>query len=410
MAEFHYQCRNQKGELVSGKRQADSEVILAKLLRQENLIPISINSQKAKSKNKEIHIKLPKLFKKKVDKDELQMFCRQMYTLIKAGIPVMMAIARLAETTRDETLKEALEMVLKRLNQGRELSFALKERRDIFSNLFINLVRVGETTGKLDSVFLYIADYLSLETETKKKVKTALRYPILVLVSTLVAILVINIFVVPTFAKMFKSANVELPLPTIILMTTSDFILNYWYLLVLITAVGIWGIRRFVRTPQGALKWSSWQLKIPIIGWLIHRIVLARFTRLYALVLKAGVTALEGIQLVGASTGNAYIEKKVKGVTDLIARGNSIGNSVSEIDLFPPLVVQMITLGEESGQIDTMLDDVADFYEREVAYDLVRLSDTIEPIMLVIMAVMVLILAFGVFLPMWDMMSAVGRH
>ncbi|AHE68467.1 type II secretory pathway [Legionella oakridgensis ATCC 33761 = DSM 21215] len=221
------------------------------------------------------------------------------------------------------------------------------------------------------------------------------------------ALLVINAFVIPAFAEMFKSFQGTLPFMTRLLIATSDFILNYWYLLLAVLFLLTAGFRFYVKTPIGELQWAKLQLKIPIVGWLIHRIILARFTRLYALVLRAGLTAVDGIELVGDSTGNAFVAQKIKTIASLVGRGNSISNSIAQTHLFPPLVLQMITLGEESGSIDDLLDDVAEFYQREISYDLVRLSDAIEPIMLVIMGVMVLILALGVFMPMWQMASQI---
>jgi len=378
---------------------------LAMQLQNESLIPLEISlaskkSDKAKAKGSWMK---RDLFKAKVSQDELQMFCRQMYTVLKAGIPIGIAIARLSETSRDKLLAQTLQQILASLNQGRSLYISLAQFPDIFSDFFVNLVKVGENTGQLDMVFSHLAEYLELDVDTKKKIKSALRYPILVLSATLIALIVINVFVVPALASLFASFKSTLPLPTRILIGTSNFIINYWYILVGLTVIAYLSWRSYIKTTAGELFWARLKLKIPVVGWLVHRIILARFTRLYALVLRSGLTAVDGIELVGASTGNAYVAKKIKSVSSLVSRGNTIANSIAQTQLFPPLVVQMITLGEESGNIDTLLNEVAEFYQREITYDLVRLSDAIEPIMLVIMGVMVLILALGVFLPMWQL-------
>ena len=201
-----------------------------------------------------------------------------------------------------------------------------------------------------------------------------------------------------------------LPLPTRILLVTSNFIINYWYLLIGMIILTIIGLRTYIHSPEGAIVWGRLELKIPVIGWLIQRMLLTRFARLLSLVLRAGITAVDGIQMVGASTNNAYMAQKIKGVTDLIARGNTISSAIDKTQLFPPLVIQMIILGEESGTIDHLLDEVADYYQREINYDIVRLSDAIEPILLVIIGGMVLILALGVFLPMWNLASLVKKQ
>jgi len=309
------------------------------------------------------------------------------------------------ETTRNKQLVQALEAVLTTLNQGQSLSSGLLKSPQVFSEFFINLVRVGENSGELDVIFLHLAEYIELEIDTKKKIKTAFRYPKMVGIALLVAVLIINTFVVPAFSDLFASFQDTLPLPTRILMMSSNLILNYWYILLGVVFVGRMIFSYVVKTPRGMIKWAEFKLKIPIMGWIVHRITLARFAKLFAMVLRAGLTAVEGIELVGASTDDAYFADKIKVTSDLIARGNSIASAIEQTKLFPPLMIQMVALGEESGNIDNLLDEVAEFYQRELMYDLAHLSETIEPILLVVVGVMVLMLALGVFLPMWDMAS-----
>jgi MSHA biogenesis protein MshG len=410
MPEFQYTARDAKGQPITGRRNAISAEDLAQQLLSESITPIEITRplKKEAVAQKNIWFKL-KFRKQKIPQEDMQMMCRQMYTILKAGVPIGMGVARIAETTRDKYLAQTLHKIIINLNQGRTLHQSLNQFPDIFSQFFVNLVNVGETTGKLDQVFLYLAEYIELEVDTKKKIKSALRYPILVLVAGVIALLVINAFVIPAFATLFKSFQGALPLPTRILIASSDFLLGYWYILLALIVAGFLSARSYIKTPGGKLKWAKLQLKLPIIGWIIHRIILARFTQLYALALRAGISAVEGIEMVGASTGNAYIAQKVGVIASLVARGNSIANSISQTQLFPPLVIQMIALGEETGTIENLLDDVSEFYQREVDYDLERLGDAIEPIMLVLMAGMVLILALGVFLPMWDIASQIKR-
>lgn len=409
MPEYKFKARNEMGQEVVGHRSASSETELARLLIEEQLIPIDIVSTVAPipEPQKTFTISWPNLLSKKISQDELQIFCRQMETLLRAGIPILIAVTRLAETARNKKLKEALNQILIILNQGRSLSQALAQFPDIFSDFFINLVKVGENTGHLDQVFQHLSEYIELEVETKKKVKAALRYPTLVVVAMAVAIIVINIFVIPAFTLMFKQFAHELPLPTRILIATSDFFISYWYLILLSILVITIIFRKLIKTPQGKLKFAYFKLKIPIIGWILQRITLARFAKLYAMVLRAGLTAVEGIQLVGASTTDAWFAYKIKEASAWIHRGNTIAIAISKIEIFPPLVIQMITLGEEAGKIETLLDNVAEFYQREITYDLAKLNDAIEPILLLVMAAMVLILALGVFLPMWDIASKI---
>lgn len=405
---FEFSARDANGKAIRATRTALSAEDLALQLQKEMLIPIEINKLNKKIV-KTTGFQMPKWFQARVSQDELQMFCRQMYTILKAGVPLATAMTRLAETTRDKKLALVLQHILMTLNQGRSLFLALSQFPDVFSDFFVNLVKVGESTGKLDEIFLHLAEYLELETDTKKKIKTALRYPILVIAATLVALLVINAFVIPAFADLFKSLHGTLPLATRILIATSHFIISDWYILLSVVIVGSFAIRNYIKTTSGELRWAEWKLKIPVVGWLIHRMILERFARLYSLVLQAGLTAVDGIELVGSSTNNAFVAKKIKSVGHLVGRGNSIAHSIAQAQLFTPLLVQMITLGEETGSIDTLLRDVAEYYQREINYDLVRLSDAIEPILLSIMGAMVLVLALGVFLPMWDMTKLINK-
>ena len=404
MPEYTYTARDQLGKALTGQRNAASPEELANQLMSDGLLPIEIsisNTNLAKKSQK------TKWFAAKVSQDELHLFCRQMYSLLHAGIPLATAVMRLAETAQDKKLAHTLNQILQTLNKGSALHVALAQFPNIFSDFFTNLVVVGESTGNLDKVFLHLAEYLELEVDIAKKIKTALRYPIMVLSAIFIALIVINVFVIPSFAKLYSSFHGELPLPTRILMATSNFIINYWYVLMSIIIIMMLSIRAYVKSEKGSLVWGRLQLKIPVIGWLIHRILLARFAHLLALVLRAGITATDGIQMVGASTGNVYVAQKIKNVTDLIVRGNTISAAISKTQLFPPLVLQMIILGEESGTIDHLLDEVAEYYQREINYDIVRLSDAIEPIMLLIIAAMVLILALGVFLPLWSMATLI---
>jgi len=276
---------------------------------------------------------------------------------------------------------------------------------DVFSEFFVNLVKVGENSGQLDKIFLYLAEYVELEVDTKKKMKAAFRYPKMVSIALLIAILVINTFVIPAFSQLFKSFQGTLPIPTQILVATSNFILGYWYIMLGFVGAAIFAFRYFVSRPTGKVKWAKFKISIPIMGWIAHRVTLTRFAKLFAMVLRAGLTTVEGISLVGASTNDAYFAQKIKETSALIARGNTIASAITQTELFPPLMVQMIALGEESGNIDTLLDEVAEFYQRELAYDIAHLSETIEPILLVAVGCIVMMLALGVFLPMWNMAS-----
>lgn len=407
MQEFRYTARNAQGKLVDAKRTAENADDLANALIEDGLMPIDII---ALSAPKDTATKNSMFFSNTVKTDELQLFCRQMYSLTHAGIPIIAAVSRLSETTRNPRLCQVLSKVVETLNKGSSLEIAMAQFPDVFSNFFINLIAVGENTGNLDNIFLHLSDYLELEADIKKKVKTALRYPIMVMGAIVIALLVINVFVIPAFSKLYASLHGTLPLATRILLASSNFILNFWYLIILAIIAAIVGFNIYKKTPAGAIRWGYIQLKIPIVGWLVHRMLLARFARILSLVLRAGITVLDGIKMVGVSTNNAYVSKQILSVTELITRGNTISAAIDKTKLFPPLVIQMLILGEESGTIEQLLDQVADYYQREINYDFERLSDSIEPIMLCIIGVMVLILALGIYSPIWDLATVISKH
>lgn len=407
MPDYFFNARDPQGKAISGQRKASSAEDLAGQLISEGLIPLDISTSATKKLSTLSSPSKRKWFEPKVKYTDLQIFCRQMYSLLHAGIPVAAAINRLAETTRNKTLVEALQQIMIALNKGSSLQAAMSQFPKIFSDFSLNLIRIGENTGNLDNIFLHLSKYFEMEVDVLRKIKKALRYPILVIAAILIALIVINVFVIPAFAKLFESLNATLPWATQILLVTSNFIIHYGYMLLGITILIILAIRSYIHTPQGAIKWGRFELKIPIIGWLIHRILLTRFSRFLSLVLRSGITAVDGIRMVGMSTNNAYLSQQIHGVTDLIAKGNTISSAIAKTNLFPPLIIQMILIGEESGTIDTLLDEVADYYQRETDYDIGRLNELIEPILLVIMGAMVLVLALGIYLPVWNLASAI---
>ncbi len=408
MQTFVYQARNSAGAAIRGKRMASSADSLANLLFQEGLTPIKIEEHEEKQNSwMELKLKLPFRL---VPLTELHMFSRQMYTLNKSGIPIISGVSRLAETTRNIYLQSALRQVVEYLSAGQSLTLALQHHPRIFPSLFVNLVQVGETSGSLDVAFKQIASYLELEEDTTKRVKSALRYPIFVISTLMIVIVVINFMVIPSFSKIFARFHEQLPLPTRILMGTSNFLVHYWQIILLFVTLGIVGFFYLVRrTAKGEWYWHRFQLKMPITGSILKRILLGRFCRTFALILKAGIPVTDGIRLVASAVGNAYVGGNIDGMHEGISRGESLTQAAANTGMFSPLVLQMLTVGEETGRIDESLMDVAEFYEREVDYDLKRLSDLLEPILLIILGAMVLVLALGVFLPIWNMINLVGK-
>ena len=406
MAQFRYSGRNAQGARVSGLVEAASLDQAANELLAQQITPLQIDAQQADKGADVLQQLLERLRRRRVELDELIIFCRQMYSLSKAGVPIIRAIGGLAESTRNLYLREVLQAVRSDLERGLGLAVAMNVHPRVFNTLFISMVSVGENTGQLDGAFRQLSSYLELERETRKRLKQATRYPLFVLSAMGVALAVINLFVIPAFAKVFEQFKAELPWATRVLIGTSQFFQDYWWLLLILLAGGLYGFLRWTKTEQGALHWDRLKLRLPIVGGIFERIALARFTRTFAMMYRAGVPLLQTLSINSASVGNRHIGQAVLAMREGIERGEALTRTAAASGLFTPLVLQMMAVGEETGALDDLFVEVADFYEQEVDYDLKQLADAIEPILIVAMGIMVLVLALGVFLPMWELGSA----
>lgn len=401
MASYSYQGRNNKGETVKGKVDAPSEEAAAEALFRQGIIPLNIKEGKASS----VQFDLSKWLQPPLPLEILVIFCRQLYSLTKAGVPLLRAMKGLAQSSNNKMLKEALEDVSTELTNGRGLSAAMQQHPNIFSPLFISMIHVGENTGRLDQALLQLANYYEQEMETRKRIKSAMRYPVFVLTAISLAMVVLNLKVIPQFASMFERFGVDLPLPTRILLTTSHAFVHYWPLMLGVLVGCFCAFQAWVRRAEGREAWDKFRLRIPIVGDIVNRAQLSRFSRTFALMLRSGVPLNQSIALSAEALGNQFLENRLIEMKNAIEAGNTISSTAAQSEVFTPLVLQMISVGEETGQIDDLLLEVADFYDREVDYDLKTLTARIEPIMLVIVSGMVLILALGIFLPMWSMLD-----
>ena len=405
MASFNYTGRNAGGSQVKDSIDAANVNIAAEKLFKKGITPISIS--KAKTANNTASTDVFELFNNgKVSLEELIVFCRQMYALMRSGVPILRAINGMVESANSTALKNALRDIGKQLEGGYTFSSALNSHPKIFDHLFISLVHVGENTGQLDQAFLKLTTYLERELDTRKRIKAALRYPSMVLIAISAAMVILNIFVIPTFADMFTRLGAELPLATRFIIASSNLFINYWHYMLLGVFIIIFMIRESLKTKKGRYQWDRRKIKIPIIGSIIERSILARFSHSFAIVLKAGVPMTTGLTLVAEAVDNSYMQEKISAMRQGIESGESLLRSAIASALFTPLVLQMVAVGEETGRVDELLTEVGDYYEREVDYDLATLTARIEPLLLVVVAVMVLVLALGIFTPMWDMASA----
>lgn len=399
---FRYKIRDANGNTLQGQTEAGSAEALAGLFKNQQAIPIEIVEIARPSS-----ISLGKLLKFRFDArvtlDDLNLFCRQMYTLTNAGVPLIQALRGLVNTSRNPTLGKALNAVVDDLEGGMELSGSFSRHPKVFSPLLCHMVQVGEVTGKLDQVFIQLALYFEREKETINRIKSAMRYPSFVISAILFAVIFVSLFVIPAFERVFASAGADLPLATKILMGLSAFMQSSWHLLLIGAILMVVAVRHALQTTKGRFLWDRYKLKLPLVGSILLRATLARFSRAFNMSYTAGVPVSQALGLTARAVSNTYVGSKIELIRNGIERGDTLTRSATKTGMFTPLVLQMLAVGEESGSVDVMLGDVADFYEREVDYDLKNLSSAIEPIMIIIIGGMVLVLALGVFLPMWNL-------
>ncbi|MBA3023357.1 MAG: type II secretion system F family protein [Gammaproteobacteria bacterium] len=413
MPVFSYKGRsNRGGELVQGTLEgADSGVIADQLLN-TGITPIEIkvsyNSRTTKANEPSLWQRLNQ--ERSVDPLELMLFSRQMYTLLKSGVPIMRALAGLQESSQNPTFAAMLQDLRESLDSGRELSTAMRRHPKIFSPFYLSMVQVGEMTGMLDQTFLRLYDHLEFEKDMRERIKGAVRYPMFVVIAMAIAIVIVNIFVIPAFAKVFEGFHAELPLMTKILMGFSNFMVNYWPLLLAMIIGAVVAFRAWINTPDGRYKWDRYKFKLPIAGKIILKGTLARFARSLALSFKSGIPIVQGLNTVGMVVDNEYMRSKIEQMRDGVERGESILRTAHATGVFNPTVMQMIAVGEETGDLDGLMFEVAGMYERDVEYEVKTLSAQIEPIMIVLLGGLVLVLALGIFLPMWDLgKAALGK-
>lgn len=341
---------------------------------------------------------------------DLMLFSRQLHTLLRSGVPILRALAGLTESATNASLRKLLGDVRQMLESGRELSACLAAHPSVFDGFYIAMVRVGEMTGRLEEVFLRLFRHLEFEQFMQQQVKSALRYPAFVVAAMVAAVAVINLFVIPAFASVFKGFDAELPWMTRLLLATSDFTLRYGGLLALAAMGGALLFRQWVRTPPGRLAWDRLKLRLPVAGPIVRKATLSRFARSLSLSLRSGVPVAQALGVVAATVDNSHIARSVEGLRERVERGETILRAAALSGIFTPIVLQMIAVGEETGAIDELMEEVADLYASEVEYELKTLGQQIEPILIVFLGVLVLILALGVFLPVWDLGRAAFKR
>ena len=409
MPRFAYTGRAASGA-VSGELDGTDAVAVAVLLQSRGVTPLQITADGNASPNGSSGsgkpgsaLRLPKFLQPKVQSADLLMFSRQLHTLLRAGVPILRALAGLQESSANPKMKETLANVRSSLESGIELSICFAQQGGVFDNFYVAMVRVGEMTGRLDAVFLRLFKHIEFENFMRQQVKAAIRYPGFVIGAMAIAVGVINTMVVPAFADVFKSFNAELPLATKLLVASSNFTLNYGWMVGVAAVLGFFGLRQWIGTPAGRQAWDRFLLRLPLAGKIVQKATLSRFARSFSLALKSGVPIEQALSVVAQTVDNAHISRKVEQMREAVERGETILRAAIAAAIFTPAVLQMIAVGEETGAIDELMEEIAELYTNEVQYELKTLSQQIEPILIIFLGALVLLLALGVFLPLWDL-------
>jgi len=399
---YRYKVRDRSGKIQQGELEADSTMLVANKLRQMGYVPIAIDKRKKSAAKKELHI-----FKPKAKLKDLAIFSRQFAVMIDSGLSLLRALSILEEQTENKVLAVVLHEVRTDVEKGSSLSAALARHPKVFNKLYVAMVRAGETGGVLDSVLLQLADTIEKQVELRQKIKSAMTYPVAVLCLVLLIVTAMLLFIVPTFKNLYSDLGGTLPAPTRILLFISA-ILKKWFPIVIALQFGaVWLFKRWITTEKGRSAWDIFKLKVPVFGKLVHKTALVRFSRTLASLLRAGVPILESLDITSDTVGNTVMVRAVEDVQEGVRTGESMATPLSKHAIFPPMVVQMIAVGEETGAVDTMLDKIGEFYEQEVEATVDALTSLLEPLLIVVMGAAVGGMVVALYMPMFNIINLI---
>lgn len=403
-ATYVYRVRDRSGKVISGAIEAESQAAVTSKLRQMGYIVLDITE-----KREALSFSLPGR-RKKVKLKDLTVFSRQFATMINSGVSITRALAILSEQVENPTLAAVIAQVQKDVEGGLSLSEALAKQEKIFPPIFVNMARAGEAGGVLDEVLLRIADHFESEASLRARVKSAMTYPVAVFIFAITIAFVMITFIVPVFMNMFSSLGGDLPGPTKMLVALSDFIRSKWYL-IFGSLVGLaYAFRAFKRNPRGRYIWDSFKLKLPVLGQLTRKMAIAKFSRTFSTLISSGVPILQALDIVAETAENAVVTKAIRESRASIKEGESISKPLGASSVFPPMVVQMISIGEETGALDSMLKKIADFYDGEVSATVDSLTSLLEPVLMVFMGVMIGGIVVSLYLPMFSVISVLNQQ
>ena len=405
---FEYRGRNKSGDLMQGTIEAANAEGVVRWMVSMGISPVDVRVKADPLKDQPQWLKSLQGVRA-LNQMDLLLFTRQMGTMFRAGVPLIQAINSLKSSSSNPAMTELLRSISSALDKGSEFSAALAQHPKFFTEYYVNMVTVGESAGELDEVFLRLYEQLDFDRRMRQKIKSVLRYPMFVMIAISAALVIMMVYIVPVFAKIYTGMKAELPAITKFLITISEFMTQKWWLMLLIVGGVVWAIRRYLATPKGRLEWDKRKVNLPVLGSLLRKATTARFCRSFATAMKAGVPIVTSLTLVSRVVENAFYADRIAQMREGISNGESILRSFVSAGIFSPLEIQMIAVGEETGDVDGMIQQLASLYQEEVEYEASKLAESLEPILLAFMAVLVLILLLGIFLPMWNLTSVVGR-
>jgi type IV pilus assembly protein PilC len=396
MPVYNWKARTVKGELHNGELTAANPQEVIGFLRRKRLIPVSVNL-----KPKEISLGLGG----KIKTRDIVMFSRQFATMINSSLPLVQCLSILTQQTTNPKFKETINSIRTDVEAGNSLADSMGKFPKLFTNLYISMVGAGEAGGILDKIMLRLSEYMEKNDAIVRKIKGAMIYPAVVFSAALGCVAVLLVFVIPIFAKMFEELDQQLPLPTRVVVNLSDFLIGYWWLVIGVIVTFVVGLKQFRKTDKGELMFDAFLLKVPVLGDLIRKSSVARFTRTLGTLISSGVSILQGLEVTARTSGNRVVHDAIMGSRLSIAGGETITKPLMEAEVFPPMVIQMINVGEQTGGLDSMLVKIADFYDEEVDTAVEALTAALEPIMIVFLGVVVGGMVVSMYLPIFDMIT-----
>ncbi len=401
---YKYKAVDISGKVVEHTHQANTKEEVLKMIRDKGLTPIRIELEEQKSKD----VGDISLFQKKVKVKDISIFCKQLYTMLNAGMPLSNALDVLGSQTENKVLRQTIKEVYSQVQTGAMLSQAMKKHRNIFPNLLITMVESGEMTGNLDSVLARMSEHFEKENKINSKIKGAMVYPTVLSVAAVGVVIFLLTFIMPTFTGMFTSSGVELPGPTKLLMAISDALKNYWYIFIIVIGVALFIIRRYIKTTTGKRQFDKFKLKIPVVGPSVTKIATSRFTRTLSTLMASGIPIVPAMETSASVTNNQVVIDGMEKVIEDVKKGLSISYLLKNMDFFPPMVISMVGIGEESGSMEDMLSKTADYYDEELDASIQKMLALLEPLLILFMGVIVGFIVISMMLPIFDMTKTVG--